>query len=103
MEHLHLARLSTKHKIINYFRYVDDILMIFDSNHTNIQTVLDDFNAVHPKLKFPAEMESNNKINYLDITIEPPPIGRHPFTGNPRSQTLVHLKPTRLSGSDLYR
>ena len=52
MEHVHLARLSTKHKIIDYFRYMDDILLIFDSNHTDIQTVLNDFNAIHPKLKF---------------------------------------------------
>jgi hypothetical protein len=36
MEHLHMAHLSTRHKIVNYFRYVDDILLIFDSNHTNI-------------------------------------------------------------------
>jgi len=30
---------------------------------------LDDFNAVHPNLKFTAETETNNKINYLDVTI----------------------------------
>jgi hypothetical protein len=73
VEHLHLAHLSTRHKIVNYFRYVDDILMIFDSNHTDIQTILDDFNAIHPRLKFTAEMETNNMINYLDITIHRTP------------------------------
>jgi len=36
MEHVHLARLSTKHKIIDYFHYVDYILLIFDSDHTDI-------------------------------------------------------------------
>jgi len=41
LEHLHLAHLSNKHKIINCLRYVDDILLIFDSNHTNIQNILD--------------------------------------------------------------
>ena len=54
MEHLHLACPSTKLKIIDYFRYVDDILLIFDSNHTDIQTILNDFNAIQPKLKFTA-------------------------------------------------
>ena len=73
MEHVHLARLSTKHKIIDYFRYVDDILLIFDSNHTDIQTILNDFNAIHPKLKFTAEIETDNKINYLDVTIHRTP------------------------------
>jgi len=85
MEHLHLARLSTKHKIINYFRYVDDILLIFDSKHTNIQTILDDFNAVQPRLNFTAEMESDNTINYLDITIHRTPTNR---------KTSIYRKPT---------
>jgi hypothetical protein len=40
MKHLHLAPLSTKLKIVNYIRYVDDILAIFDSNHTDIQTTV---------------------------------------------------------------
>jgi len=73
LEHLHLAHISNKHKIINYLRYVDDILLIFDSNHTNIQNILDDFNTIHPNLKFTAETETNNKINYLDVTIHKTP------------------------------
>ena len=97
MEHVHLARLSTKHKIIDYFRYVDDILLIFDSNHTDIQTILNDFNAIHLKLKFTAEIETDNKINYLDVTIhtEPPQTGRFPYTGNLRSPTRSYR--TRLT------
>jgi hypothetical protein len=63
MEHRHQTRLSTKHKIIEYIRYVDDILLIFDSNHTDIQAILSDFNALHPNLKFTAETETDNKIN----------------------------------------
>jgi len=73
LEHLHLAHLSNKHKIISYLRYVDNILLIFDSNHTNIQNILDNFNAIHPNLKFTAETETNNKINYLDITMHKTP------------------------------
>ena len=73
MERVHIACLPTKHEIIDYFRYVDDILLIFDPNHTNIQTILNDFNAIHPKLKFMAEIETDNKINYLDVTIHRTP------------------------------
>ena len=69
MEHQHLAHLSNKHKIVNYLCYVDDILMIFNSNHTNIQTILAEFNAIHPRLKFTAEIETDYKINYLEVTI----------------------------------
>ena len=47
-------------------------MLIFDSNHTNIQNISDDFNAVHPNLKFTAETQTN-KINYLDTTIHKTP------------------------------
>jgi len=50
IEHSQLTRLTLKHKIMNYCRYVDDILLIFDSNHSNIHKNLDDFNSLHPKL-----------------------------------------------------
>jgi hypothetical protein len=73
MQHLHLAYLTTKLKIIDYFRYMDDILLIFDSNHTDIQTIFNDFNVLHPKLKFTAEIETGCMINYLDITIHRTP------------------------------
>jgi len=55
--------------ILNYFRYVDDILLIFDSNHTSIQAVLTDFNSIHPNLHFKTETEQNSTIHYLDISI----------------------------------
>jgi hypothetical protein len=47
-ENSHLARLTQKHTIVNYSRYVDDIFLIFDPNYTNIQAILNDFNAIHP-------------------------------------------------------
>jgi hypothetical protein len=73
MEHLHLTHLQTKLRIVDYFRYVDDILLFFDSDHTDIQSVLSEFNAIHQNLKFTAETETDNKINYLDITIHRTP------------------------------
>jgi len=65
LQHLHLTHPSNKHQIINYIRYVDNILLIFDSNHTNIQKHTNDFNAIHPSPKFTAETEANNSTNYL--------------------------------------
>ena len=56
--------------IINYFRYFDDILLILDSNYTNIQATLTDFNTIHPNLHFTAETEQNNTKNYLDISMQ---------------------------------
>jgi len=57
LEHLHLTHLSNKHRINNYLLYVDDILLIFDSNHTNIQNILDKFYAIHPNLKFKQKLK----------------------------------------------
>jgi hypothetical protein len=72
MENVHLARLSHKHGIIDYFRYVDGILLIFDPELTDIQAILTDFNTSHPNLHFTAETERDNTINYLDISIQNP-------------------------------
>jgi len=73
LENAHLTRLSNKHKIARYFRYVDDILIIYDPNHTDINNMRKDFNTIHPNMKFLEETESNNKTNYLDITIHRTP------------------------------
>ena len=69
-ENIHLTHLAHKHSIVNYFRYVDDTLLIFDPTHTNIQAILDDFSTiiVHPKLHFTAEVQRDNTLNYLDIS-----------------------------------
>jgi len=73
LEDTHLTHLSNKPKIIRYFHYIDDILIIYDPNHTDINSIHKDFNAIHPNMKFTAETESSNSINYLDITIHKTP------------------------------
>ena len=75
----HLAHLARKHKIINYVRYVDDTFFIFSPNYTNIQAILNDFNAIHPKLHFTAEIEQNNILNYLDISNHKTPTNTETF------------------------
>ena len=73
LEDTHLTHLSIKHKIARYFRYVDDILIIYDPNHTDVNNMRKDFNTTHPIMKCLAETEFNKKINYLDITIHRSP------------------------------
>jgi len=55
-EKTHIARLAHKHRIIDYF-------LIFDPNHSDIQSILTDFNALHPNLHFTAETERDHTIN----------------------------------------
>jgi hypothetical protein len=85
LENTHLAHLTEKHKITGYFQYVGDIPLIYDPDHTNIQDITDDFNSLHPNLKFTNEQETNNKLNYLDITIHRTPTGW---------KTSIYRKPT---------
>ena len=51
LENPHLTHLSNKHKITGYFPYVDDILIIYDFRHTNINSIQNDFNTIHPNIK----------------------------------------------------
>jgi hypothetical protein len=57
----------------SYCRYVDDILIIFDANHSNILDITKDFNSLHPKLQFTAETEIDHNLNYLHISINRTP------------------------------
>jgi hypothetical protein len=56
-------------QIFAYYRYVDDILIIYNKKKTNIEETLTDFNNIQPSIKFTIEKEKHRKINYLDITI----------------------------------
>jgi len=65
-----IHELLKKHRIEGYFRYVDDILVVYNDDNTNIYNVLEDFNNLAPKLKFTLDEEQNNQISFLDITIK---------------------------------
>ena len=85
LENIHLAHLTEKHKIAGYFRYIDDILLIHDPDHTSIQDITNDFKSLYPNLKFTTELQTNNKLNHLDITIHRTPTGW---------KTSIYRKPT---------
>jgi hypothetical protein len=69
LEYTKIVDILLKSQIIDYYRYVDDILIIYNAHTTNINDVLDKFNKIHPKIKFTIEKEENNRINFLDLTI----------------------------------
>jgi len=68
LEKNRIYNILTKH-IKGYFRYVDDILTVYDVHQSNIEDVLLEFNKLAPKLKFAIEKEEKQKINFLDLTI----------------------------------
>ena len=55
--------------IAGYFRYVEDILIVYNKTATNILEVFNSFNKLMPTMKFTIESEVDDKINVLDITI----------------------------------
>jgi hypothetical protein len=63
-----MSRIS-KSSSLQYFRYVDDILLIYNQNKTNIEEMLAEFNKQQPTIKFTIEKETHKSINFLDLTI----------------------------------
>ena len=55
--------------IEGYFRYVDDILLIYYENRTDIGEIVHFFNELTPNLNFTLEQEVDNKLHFLDISI----------------------------------
>lgn len=56
-------------KITFWNRFVDDTLVIINSANTTMDDMLNIVNTLHPKLNFTAELEVNNALNFLDLTI----------------------------------
>jgi hypothetical protein len=68
-EHTAIIDILTHNQILGSFRYIDDVLLVYDTTLTDIHTVLDSFNKATAPLQFTIEEKSQKKINYLDITI----------------------------------
>jgi hypothetical protein len=68
LEHTKIINILKKY-IIEYCRYVDDILILYNKCITNIEHTLADFNSIHPNIQFTIENETHNSLNYLDLTI----------------------------------
>jgi hypothetical protein len=91
LQHLEATRIFdilTQHQIVGYFHFVDDILIAYRHSLTDIHQVLTKFNNLNPKLTFTIEEETDNSINFLDITISNTPdrltykVYRKPTTTN---------------------
>jgi hypothetical protein len=67
LEHIHIKPLLDSKRIVLYSRYIDDILIIYDNECTNPNTLVQ--YAIHECLQFHPTQESNDCINFLDLTI----------------------------------
>jgi hypothetical protein len=85
MEHTQIYPILIK-QIIAYFRYVDDILIIYDQNKTSIDHTLEEFNKLQRTIKFTIEKEQQKSINFLDLLIN---------RNEKKFQFSIYRKPTQ--------
>jgi hypothetical protein len=62
--HTQIYPILIQQQIIVYFRYVDDILIIYDQNRTNINHTLNEFNKLKQTIKFTIEKAQQASINF---------------------------------------
>jgi hypothetical protein len=69
LENSKIDNLLLSHTVVGNFRYVDDILVVYNEDITNIDILLHQLNNLTLKIKFTIEKETDCKLNFLDITI----------------------------------
>ncbi|VDP76241.1 unnamed protein product [Echinostoma caproni] len=67
MAHLEEKGTTILWRVILYKRYVDDTVVITEILEEPM-IIMDEVNRLHPNIHFTMESESNNKLNFLDIT-----------------------------------
>jgi hypothetical protein len=73
IEHTKIVEILIQTRLIGYLRYVDNILVVYNTDLTNIHEVLDSFNNIMPTMEFTIEDETNNntgsifKLNQCNI------------------------------------
>lgn len=62
---------TNKHNnnIIYWYRYVDDVLLLFNGTDRQLANMHKYINNIHKNIKFTIEKEINKSINFLDLTI----------------------------------
>jgi hypothetical protein len=68
-DHALLFDILVQSHILGYFKYFDDILIVYNAETTSIYEVLDKFNNITPSIKYTIETEKGSTINFLDLAI----------------------------------
>jgi hypothetical protein len=69
MEQKQICPILIKQQIIGFFRYVDDILLIYDQRKTNTVESLTEFNKQQHTIKFTTEKKLHKSIDFLCLSI----------------------------------
>ena len=63
MDNLHKLGVNT------WLRFVDDTFVTV-GNIDQVKTILDYLNSLHDKIKFTFEVESDNRLSFLDVVVK---------------------------------
>jgi hypothetical protein len=82
--------------IIYYRRYLDDIIIIFDQNKTDVTTITRHIYSFHPNLEFTPTLEEHNSINYMNLSIHKGPLNLQLsiYRKPPHTDTTIHFTST---------
>jgi hypothetical protein len=69
VEYTNIVDILNQHKKLGYFRYVDDFLMVYHNTDTDIVNVVQRFSSIHRTLIFSKQGETDNSLNFLDVTL----------------------------------
>jgi len=69
LENIHLKQLLDTETIVLYTRYIDNILIINNTKHTNPEKIHNHKIKIHANLQFTPTHEHNNSISFLDLLI----------------------------------
>ena len=69
LENTHWRQILDAQNITFYARYVDDILLMYNTKHTTPEIIHSHINKVHPNLQFTPTFEHNNSVSFLDLLI----------------------------------
>ena len=89
MYKLEKSIIPTDPRIIRWFRYRDDILLLYKGNISELCSLVENMNKIHETIKFTMEA-SHESVTYLDLTIFK---GKN-FESHGRLDTKVYTKPT---------
>ena len=81
----HFLRTRLHNNIHTWFRYIDDIFMIWTAGLDNLKIFIDYLNNIHPTIKFTSSHSSTN-VSFLDVNVS--------LTNAGNISTDLYTKPT---------
>jgi hypothetical protein len=69
IENQHIKHLLESNTLAYYTRYVNDILLIYDSSKTNPHYIQQHILTLHKNIRLNTTEETKNRVHFLDLTI----------------------------------